>query len=277
MNSSSRFRINEWAVLVGFCVWFFAGWLEARAQTPIKPPRVFRLMTYNIHHGEGMDGRVDIARIAEVIKNQQVDLVALQEVDKGVARTARSDFPAELATLTGMTCIFSNNFHYQGGEYGNAILSRFPILSWTNTHLQMIRPGEQRGILQATVQAIDSCLVFMATHIDYRREDDERVLNVAQFKRIARSYAGLPVVICGDFNDVPGSRTYSGMADDFIDVWEKVGEGPGFTITSTNPVKRIDYIWLRKEPGRLVPLRAWVVKTTASDHLPVVAEVKWAE
>ena len=245
--------------------------------TPEEVGTGFRVMTYNIHHGEGVDGRVDLGRIADVIKKERVDLVALQEVDKGVERTARRDFPAELAALTGMSCVFSNNFYYQGGEYGNAVLSRFPELGWTNTHLQMLRIGEQRGILQVTVKAHERTLVFMATHIDYRRDDAERLVNVSQFKRIAKTYAATPLLICGDFNDTPESRTYRSMSEDFVDVWNRVGDGPGFTITSSNPTKRIDYVWQRKDEHRLVPAGAWVVQTTASDHLPLVVELRWGD
>ena len=72
-------------------------------------------MTWNIHHGEGTDGQLDLQRIARVIREAEVDLVALQEVDRGVARTARRDLPAEVAVLTEMSCVFSNNFGYQGG------------------------------------------------------------------------------------------------------------------------------------------------------------------
>lgn len=259
----------------GFYLALAVGQEQDSPARSLEPVKSFRVMTYNIHHGEGVDGRVDLERIADVIKKERVDLVALQEVDKGVARTGRRDFPGELAALTGMTCVFSNNYHYQGGEYGNAILSKFPILTWTNTHLQMIRQGEQRGILQTTVSVAGKQVVFMATHIDYRREDDERIMNVAEFKRIVKRYSGLPVIICGDFNDTPGSRTYANMTEEFVDVWAKVGDGPGYTITSTNPTKRIDYIWLHKEQDSLEPLRAWVIKTLASDHLPLVAELQW--
>src|SRR5678810_85346 len=97
----------------------------------------FRVMTYNIHHGEGLDGKVDLLRIAELIKREGADIVALQEVDKGTQRTARRDFPEELAALTGMTAVFSNNFAFEGGEYGNAVLTRFPIKRWTNLHYHM--------------------------------------------------------------------------------------------------------------------------------------------
>ena len=111
----------------------------------------FRVMTYNMHHGEGLDKRVDLQRIADLIKHEGADIVALQEVDKGTERTARRDFPAEFARLTGLTCVFSNNYTYQGGEYGNAVLTRFPVVQATNTHYVKVNETEQRGILQLTL------------------------------------------------------------------------------------------------------------------------------
>src|SRR6185436_14707317 len=140
-----RAVIRSLAVLLG------AAGLVAGCQTAPQPaasPTTFRVMTYNLHHGEGLDGKVDLLRIAELTKREGADLVALQEVDKGVERTARRDFPDELAALTGLTCVFSNNYHFQGGEYGNAVLTRFPIKSWTNTHFKKVNETEQRGILQ---------------------------------------------------------------------------------------------------------------------------------
>jgi len=262
-------------------VWFATGLVfivaAAGSQTPASAPSAaatFRVMTYNIHHGEGVDGRVDLERIAAVIRETQADLVALQEVDKGVQRTARRDLPAELAALTGMRCLFSNNFDYQGGEYGNAVLTRFPVRRWTNTHLRMLRPDEQRGVLQAVVEVHGRELLFLNTHIDYRPDDAERLANVTQFKEILGGYTGLSALFAGDFNDRPGSRTYRAVAEMFDDVWLVAGQGDGFTIPSAKPNRRIDYLWLGKG-AKLRSVRAWVPRSEASDHLPLVAEFRW--
>ena len=230
-------------------------------------------MTYNIHHGAGVDGRVDFQRIADLIKREQADIVALQEVDKGVQRTARRDCPAELAALTGMTCVFSNNFHFQGGEYGNAVLTRFPIKRWTNRHYQMLRPGEQRGLLQVELDVHGRELVFLNTHIDYRPDDDERLLNAAEMLEVIQAYRGQPIILCGDFNDTPGSRTHQKLAQAFADTWAAAGTADGFTIPAEQPRKRIDYIWLAKE-SPIDVLRLWVPQSEASDHLPVVGEFR---
>jgi endonuclease/exonuclease/phosphatase family metal-dependent hydrolase len=236
-------------------------------------PTTFRVMTYNIHHGEGTDGKIDLLRIAEVINQEGADIVALQEVDKGVQRTARRDFPTELAALTGMTCVFSNNFHYGGGEYGNAVLTRFPVLRWDNTHYQMLRPGEQRGLLQLVLSVKGRQLLFMNTHLDYRPDDAERLLNVEDIKRVTKQHGNLAAILCGDFNDTPGSRVHQKIKEQFRDSWEVVGQGDGFTYSSDKLVKRIDYVFLSTDSS-LAPVKAWVPQTGASDHLPFVVEMR---
>ena len=239
-----------------------------------KAPKPFRILTYNIHHGEGLDGRLDLDRIAQVITNVQADIVCLNEVDKGVTRTQKRDLPAELAVRTGMTCLFSNNYHFQGGEYGNAVLTRFPVLGWTNTHLRMLRTGEQRGILQARLRVQGRELVFMATHIDYRRDDAERMLNLAQFCELLPGYAGAPVAIAGDFNDFPGKPVHARMSERFRDAWVEGGGGDGFTFPANKPTERIDYIWLEKS-APLTVRQVQVLPTEASDHRPLCVELEW--
>ena len=233
----------------------------------------FRVMTYNIHHGAGLDGKVDLPRIAALIKHERADIVALQEVDKGVTRTAKRDCPAELAALTGMSCVFSNNLHFQGGEYGNAVLTRFPIKRSANRHFKMLNPGEQRGLLQVVLDVHGRELVFLDTHADARSEDAERVYSAAEMVEAIQPYRGRPMILCGDFNDTPGSRTYQALAKEFMDSWMVAGVGDGFTIPAEKPRKRIDYLWVSTNPA-IETLKVWVPQSDASDHLPVVGEFR---
>lgn len=230
-------------------------------------------MTYNIHHAEGLDHEINPERIADLIKTNYADLVALQEVDRGVARTAKRDLPAEFAKLTGMTCVFSNNFAFQGGEYGTAILSRFPVVKREHLLLKMVGSKEQRGLLCVHVQIGKREVVFMNTHLDYRNSDVERLESIKEIAPIIRAEAGQPVIFCGDFNDAPGSHVYDEMSQLMDDTWKLAGKGAGPTIPSESPNRRIDYIWVSKG-GSVVPVRAWVPASMASDHCPVVAEFK---
>ncbi|HWQ91311.1 MAG TPA: endonuclease/exonuclease/phosphatase family protein [Clostridia bacterium] len=246
----------------------------AGAQTATTGNQSFRVMSYNIHHAEGVDGKLDLERIAALIKAEKADIVALQEVDKGTQRTARRDFPAEFARLTGMTCVFSNNYAFEGGQYGNAVLTHFPVKHATNTHYKMLRTGEQRGLLQVVLDVHGRELVVMNTHIDHRPDDSERLSNAAEARELFKPYAGKPLIVCGDFNDVPGSRTHQKFAELLLDSWTVAGAGNPFTIPADKPSKRIDYIWISKDTA-LQPVKLWVPRSHASDHLPVVGEFRF--
>lgn len=235
-------------------------------------PVTLRVMSYNIHHGEGLDKRVDLERIAQLIREARADVVGLQEVDRGCERTQRRDLPAELARLTGMHVHFEKNIPYQGGEYGNAVLSRFPIKRARNTHYQMLRPGEQRGVLQLVLDVGGREILFLDTHLDYRPDDSERLLNVQELQEMVRGVGAMPVIMVGDFNATPESRTIANVKAFMTDAWDVVGQGNGFTIPVRKPAKRIDYIFVT--PATVEPLKIEVLRSEASDHLPLIAELR---
>jgi len=249
--------------------------LCAGCQTaPVKPSLpVFRVMTYNVHHGEGIDHRVDLERIAQLIKRERADIVALQEVDKGVERTGRRNLAAELGALTGMSFVFSNNYSFQGGEYGNAILSRFPVKRSGNLHYKKVEESEQRGLLEVTLDIHGRELLFLATHLDHRPPDAARWSNVGEIEERMKSRRGAPVILSGDFNTQPSSRVYQRLNQTFEDTWVLAGDGSGFTIPSENPSRRIDYIWISRDKS-LSALKAWVPNSQASDHRPIVVELR---
>jgi endonuclease/exonuclease/phosphatase family metal-dependent hydrolase len=234
----------------------------------------FRVMTYNIHHGEGTDGKLDLERIADVIKQERADIVCLQEVDRGTMRTAQGDLARELASLTGMQQVFGKNIDFEGGEYGNAILSRFPIVEHKQTRYEVSIRGEQRGLLSAVIGVHGVEVLVLNTHLDFQKGDEERLANVAEaLKQLAGRDEKRPAIFCGDFNAPPNTPTYNAVLEKFIDCWPLAGEGPGYTIPSQFPAARIDYVFLKKD-SRLTPSKAWVPRTLASDHLPLVVEFR---
>ncbi len=245
----------------------FSGCASTNTSSP-----VIRVMSYNIHHGEGLDKKIDLERIADLIKREKADIVGLQEVDRGVERTARRDLPEELAKLTGMTVYFERNIIYQGGDYGNAVLSKFPIKKKNNTHYKMLRVGEQRGVLQLLLNVHGKELLFMNTHIDYREDDAERLINADELKRIVADAGKTPVILCGDFNTTPDSHTHQKISGFLDDTWELIGQGSGFSYSAEKPEKRIDYIWITK--SSIEPIKMEVLKSDASDHLPVIGEFR---
>src|SRR4030095_14957365 len=181
--------------------------------TPAFAKRKIRVMTYNIHVGVGMDKKLDLQRIADVINRERPDLVGLQEVDRGVERTQRKDEIVELAQLTRMEYAFAPNLDYQGGKYGVAILSRFPIGRIDHRMYQNKREAERRGMIRVEVKVAGKALNFVTTHLDYQYKDGGLV-EAEQMLEFLRDVKG-PLIVVGDFNDEPSGTTYKLMLNQF--------------------------------------------------------------
>lgn len=232
--------------------------------------KTIRVMTYNIHVGIGMDKKLDLRRIADVINKEKPDLVGLQEVDRSVQRTQRIDEIAELSKLTRMEYAFAFNLPYQGGQYGVAILSRFPITATEHRLYKNLREAERRGSIRAEVRIDGRVVHFVTTHLDYQH-DDGRLFEAQQMLGALTDVKG-PLIVVGDFNDIPAGDTYRLMRSIFDDVW-LVTRDEGFSYPADKPTKRIDYIFTRRTDG-IKTKRAWVINTLASDHVPVVADLE---
>jgi endonuclease/exonuclease/phosphatase family metal-dependent hydrolase len=237
-------------------------------------------MTWNIHHGEGTDKKIDVDRIAQLIIEEKTDIVAIQEVDRGVERSKKIDIITKLADITGMTYAFGKTIDYQGGEYGNALLTRFPIFEEHNVLFKSFPGTEQRGVLLLVLGVIGEEVIVANTHFDSQANDSLRVGAVGELKKILKGYSSRATILCGDFNDIPSSSVVTQLKEEYLDTWELAGTWEGFTFPADVPKKRIDFAFTNNSRGQdsttaavhLRPLSAHVVKSLASDHLPLVVE-----
>ncbi|MEM8485224.1 MAG: endonuclease/exonuclease/phosphatase family protein [Bacteroidota bacterium] len=225
-------------------------------------------MTYNIRHGEGADGVVNLQRIANVILAAQPDLVAIQEVDQGVARTERVDQAAILADLTGMHMRFGFADVYQGGDFGNVILSRVPIDT-----LQLYPlpgpPGETRVLMATKVRFPlkdeEIPVTFMSTHLETIEAPRKEAA-----QRIAELMPEMPeelFVLGGDLNATPNAATLDTLASKFVIPTLK---SHVFTHPANNPARQIDHI-LYAGPNTWTIDDVYTLNAPiSSDHLPLV-------
>lgn len=229
-------------------------------------------MTYNIHVGVGMDKKLDLRRIADVINQEHPDLVGLQEVDRGVKRTGGVDELAELARMTRMEFAFAHNLDYQGGQYGVGILSRYPILKTDHRMYRNKREAERRGLIRIEVNVAGRSLSFATTHLDYQYEDG-RIFEAGQLLEFLKGQQER-LILVGDFNEEPNGDAYKLVSAYFRDAWmESKAKETGLSYPADRPAKRIDYIFYK--PGTDVQTKkAWLVNTWASDHVPVVADLE---
>ncbi|QDT33270.1 endonuclease/exonuclease/phosphatase family protein [Thalassoglobus polymorphus] len=232
-------------------------------------PTRLRILSYNIHHAEGVDRKLDVERIARVILSVKPDVVALQEVDQKVKRTDNIDQPAELARLTEMNIVFGANIELQGGHYGNAVLSRFPITQHKNHLLPNIDDSEQRGVIEAEIRLPkpNQSLLLFATHLDFRADERERLASAKFINELIADHAQHPALLAGDLNATPDSETLKL----FERKWTRTNEVPMATVPVNQPRRQIDFILHR-------PANRWKVvefkvldEAVASDHRAIFA------
>lgn len=230
-----------------------------------------RILSYNIHHAEGVDGKLDIPRIAQVILSVNPDLVALQEVDKNTIRTGKVNQDIELSRLTKMNCVFGSNITFQGGQYGNAILSKFPIIKNKNFLLPNVDSGEQRGLLQSQIQISNKeNILFFSTHLDHRRSDTERLASAKAINQIISLDNKSPAILAGDFNDVPDSPTLKELGK----VWLRTNKKILRTIPASKPSRQIDYIFVQpKERWKIIESQI-LDEDIASDHRAIFSIIE---
>jgi endonuclease/exonuclease/phosphatase family metal-dependent hydrolase len=232
-----------------------------------------RVLSYNIHHAEGVDARLDLERIARTIQSAKPDIVALQEVDFQVKRSGRVDQPAELARLTEMKSVFGSNIELQGGKYGNALLARGDIIRSENRSLPNVDQGEQRGILDVHLKHQGQTLRILATHFDHRRDPQERLASIDMVNALVTGGTEVPTLLIGDLN----AEFASEVLDRARKLWKVANTEPLPTIPVDHPRRQIDFI-LCYPPERWRVRDVQVLEeATASDHRPIIAALELKE
>ncbi|WP_093517396.1 DUF4082 domain-containing protein [Stigmatella erecta] len=222
-------------------------------------------MTYNIKHGE----LSSLETVANVIKAQAPDLVALQEVDVLTVRSNKVDQAARLGQLTGMFYSFIPSLtNYDSGQYGLALLSRYPIRSAQRVPLRSA--AEQRVLALFEVELEPSRLIPVAvTHFGTTGASER----VQQAEDIKAALAGKPwALLGGDLNASPSESSISSLLQQFTDAWARGGSGSGYTSPAILPTKRIDYVLLGSA-WTSPPTTSVVNAASQSDHRPVAATV----
>ncbi len=257
----------QFAKPVLILLFFYAIIICTHAQTPIDSSRIVRVLTYNIYHGETMNGDFDLDRIANVIKSVKPDLVALQEVDFKTKRVKKLDLVTELGIRTGMAPLFGKAMSYDDGEYGEGILSNYSFLSTKNHALHGREGKEPRSALEVNVVLKSGDTIrFIGTHLDHTNDETDRI---NQARQLAGLYAtdSRPAILVGDLNALPKSMPINILSEQWTRSFSK--DEP--TWPSDNPRKKIDYILFRPaKRWRVLEMRV-IDEKNASDHRPVLA------
>jgi len=228
-----------------------------------------KVVSYNLRFGE----LASLEQLAEFIRSQDPDIVALQEVDvktyrKWIPQQNGKDFITELGFRTGMLTAYAKTIPFANGYYGIGILSKFPFVE-TRKYLLPMPEGakEQRVLLLANVELSEGKIfTFICTHLDYPSSEVRQVQVDALTNKLKDN--PYPMILAGDFNASPDApEISSGMAN-----WRQASS-PDFTFPSSEPKARIDYIFYYPDSVWSVD-SAFTPHSTLSDHLPVCATLK---
>ncbi|WP_244444517.1 endonuclease/exonuclease/phosphatase family protein [Nitratireductor basaltis] len=233
-----------------------------------------RFLTYNIHGCRGTDGRCDASRIAEVIAQCDPDVIALQELDVGRARSGGVDQAHEIARHLDMKFHFHAAMRVEEEHYGNAVL--------TSRDMRVVKsgilpaPGEPRGALHVEISGDAGPVHVMTTHLGVMRGQRNHQLDrLLSANWIAGVPEDMPLVLMGDLNAIPFSSVYRRLSREMKDATHYRGRR-GATFPSRFPMLRIDHIFMRGPvSSRGSEVYDSALTRLASDHRPLYADLEF--
>ncbi len=251
--------MKEKVFIILICWLYNLAW----AQPAFENSRQIKVLSFNILHGATTKGDFNLDVIAQVIKNTNPDFVALQEVDFKTNRVNKLDLVTELGWRTKMAPLFGKAMKFDGGEYGEGILSKYSFTKSRNIELPYTPGNEPRAALEITaVLSPGDTIAFVGTHLEHQDEKD-RLSQVDKLNEIFPQNT-YPTILAGDLNAVPGSVPINLLQK----VWTPADSKdlPSPTYPSDDPRIKIDYVMF-------YPKNRWkVIKTeviqdaVASDH-----------
>ena len=259
-------------ILLNICCLTFMSTTRKIATPSAGTPTFF---VWNIHNAVGIDDKFDIDRIVDVIQNESPDVVGLNEVDMGAVKTGFVDLAAYIAHKLNMYFYYGPSFYK---HYGNAILSKYPILSVKTFLLPVIVPGaEPRSVIRAVLNINSVNWTVYVTHLSTKHDDRLAQVDYNYSNSVVSLINETPftnVVWMGDFNFDPASTEYGMLnaspynkfRDTHAFLYSPPGDTGGFD-EDGNPHRRIDYIMCSPD---LTPAEGQVFCSPGSDHCAVL-------
>ena len=245
-----------------------------------KGEGVTRLVTYNV----GIFNKYikdDYQLIADMMKEIDADAICMNELDNNTNRTRHVYQLKHFASLMGSWDFeYGAAMPYDGGEYGDAVLSKHPIIETRSYRLPCAasQPGEDRSLCVIRVEIDGKDLYVASTHLDHLSGDASRLVQANEIRRIRDTELDGDLILAGDLNAIPSSNVIATMTA-FL---TNVGTIDQYTFPSENPTRKIDYI-LYAPIGHFGVQNCTVVSRSdqqvdgvdASDHRPVVADIRF--
>lgn len=223
------------------------------------------VMTFNICHGVNREGEESLNSIIESIRDTQAQIIGLQEVDRFMPRSGFKDQAKEIAESLGYYFIYGETINILGVKYGNAIISKFPILEYENIKL----PGdsiETRALLRANIDVEGSILKVYTTHLGLNARDRKRQIRAIN---LTIEQSTQPFILMGDFNGSPANEEIDSLTPMVSDIALETQKENIYTYAfySDVPNTRIDRIYVSQD---IQVIDYYVLESMVSDHSMVL-------
>ena len=249
----------KYILLFTVCIYFKS---SAQADT-------LKVMSFNILHGATTKNDFNLDTIAGVINKYKPDLVAMQEVDFKTNRAKKYDLPTEIGLRTHMASLFARAMYYDGGEYGEAILSNLSFIASENIPLPHQPNSEPRAALLTRVRTANGNIIqFVGTHLDHLDDNTDRLMQ-AKAINSALGQTNFPTLLVGDLNDGPKSETLKILLNTFHK--PQIPEANQNTWPANEPEVCLDHILFNMPERWKVIDYEIVCENYASDHCIVIA------
>lgn len=237
--------------------------------------RELKIMSYNIHIGNppSKPKLIDLNTIISTIKAENPDIIALQEVDVNTGRSGKINQAEIIARNLGMNFFFAKAIDHDGGDYGVCILSKFPLTENKIHRLTTLEGsgGEPRVLVIAKIRLDNGSFIrFGATHLDAQKESANRAIQVKEINQIAQE-DNLPFILAGDLNAEESSTEIKALDE----IFTRTCHNCEATFPVVKPKRTIDYIAFKKSNSFEILKHYVVQEHYASDHLPIVAIIKY--
>lgn len=243
--------------------------VSGNAQEAVEENRtLIRVLSYNILHGATTNKDNDLDVVARAILKANPHIAALQELDYRTNRANKLDVTAEIGKRTGLVSIFAKAVDWDGGEYGQALLSKYTFLKTAKTDLPTHKGNEPRIAIESLlILPAGDTIRLVGTHLDHQGDSAERI---EQAEELNRKFLDdeIPTILAGDLNDVPGSETINILERYWGSSYDPNAPAP--TFPSHAPTKKIDYIMFYPKNRWQVVEKEVLCDKIASDHCAVL-------
>lgn len=228
-----------------------------------------RVLVYNLHNGVNPYGQLDLEAVARAIEAENPDVVALQEVSRGWIVNGSVDMLQWLAQRLQMPYVWGET---EGLTWGNAVFSRYPILTAETHPLPPHNLLLHRGFILSQID-VGAAEPLHIINSHYHQIEADSDIRVAQTQAILAFWNGRAhTLLVGDLNARPDTPEMALLREaGFTDALDAAGISPGYTYSSLDPDRRLDYIWYTAD---LTAAGVRITTATASDHLGIVAAIR---